>query len=59
MSDKHVEKVYWSDAPESAWNTTGNSLTYWVCPKKWWSINDWKLALEFRKAFTLWFMRKD
>lgn len=51
------EKIYWSNAPEDVWNTTGKTLTFWVCPEKWWSIKDWKLALEFRKNFQLYFMK--
>jgi hypothetical protein len=50
-------RVYFSYI-EPEWAGEAERLTYWVCPRRWWSIKDWKLALDFRKNMNLGFIQK-
>jgi len=53
-----MSRVYLSSI-EPEWATEAEHMTYWVCPRRWWSIKDWKIALDLRKHISLVFMYKD
>ena len=51
-------KIYLSSIEPPEWSKELDYFTYWVCPRKWWSIKDWRLALEFRKSVRLFYLFK-
>lgn len=43
------DKVYWSEQPDpKKWFGSGDYLTFFLVPRRWWSIKEWKLANSLR-----------
>ena len=46
-----MSKFYWSSDPAIGIKDTYGCFSYFLIPKKWWSIREWKLAFSFRNNF--------
>lgn len=57
-----MSKIYFSEIPDAGdWIKENDSgiMNIILIPKRWWSIKDWKIALDFRKNFVAGFITKN
>lgn len=56
-----MNKVYFSDKENPvSWDLPSDTgiLNVWIIPRKWWSLNAWKLALDFKRSFNCYFLKE-
>lgn len=57
-----TDKIYFSRVGDcDKWITDKDTgiLNIYVFPKKWWSIKNWKICIDFQKNFRSGFITKD
>ncbi len=53
-----MDRVYFSDIKNETWQEA-DSIRYVLIPRRWWSIKQWLLAIDFSKNVQLFFMKKN